>query len=68
MVVANVLRSVMFALFTSLASTALHNNMFTALLRAPMTFFDANPVGKIGSYCDHDAVDLLVSCAENSVK
>ena len=28
------------------ASQNLHNRMFTSILRAPVVFFDANPVGK----------------------
>ena len=46
MVVANILRGLIFAAFTSLASRVLHQRMFSSLLRAPMSFYDANPVGK----------------------
>jgi ATP-binding cassette subfamily C (CFTR/MRP) protein 4 len=39
-------RNIFFLVFAR-ASTALHNNMFQQILRAPVRFFDVNPVGII---------------------
>ena len=41
-----------FHLFVT-ASRALHNRMFAAIIRAPMQFFDTNPVGKSGYQIRH---------------
>ncbi|XP_018322257.1 multidrug resistance-associated protein 4-like [Agrilus planipennis] len=40
-------RSLLFYKLGMNASTHLHGNMFSALLRAPMRFFDVNPMGRI---------------------
>ena len=40
------LRSFIYFSMTSLSSRNLHRKIFTVLLRAPISFFDKNPVGK----------------------
>lgn len=39
------LRAILSFLICLSAARHLHNNMFKAILRAPMLFFDTNPVG-----------------------
>lgn len=45
--ITTVLRSITFFLICMRASKNLHNNIFGRLLRAPVAFFDTNPVGRI---------------------
>ena len=44
------LRALFISLFTHHASRDLHNAMFTKLLRAPIWFFERNPVGRCWMY------------------
>ena len=44
-----ILRALMFFKVTVDASQALHNLMFSSILRSHLGFFDTNPVGKYGS-------------------
>lgn len=41
------LRSLVFFAATVRASRVLHDRMLDAVLRAPMSFFDSNPVGRV---------------------
>ena len=41
------LRSVMFSLMTSRIARILHDDAYTALMRAPLSFFERNPVSKL---------------------
>ena len=45
LVVLSCIRVVNYYLFTTLAAKNLHNEMFSIVLRAPMSFFERNPVG-----------------------
>ena len=47
-------RVVMIVAATARASKSLHDWMFTALLRAPQSFFDATPSGRIINRCGKD--------------
>lgn len=42
----SLIRTVHFFIMCMLASVNLHNQMFQAVIRAPLSFFDKNPVGK----------------------
>ncbi len=42
----SLIRTVHFFLMCMLASVNLHNQMFQSVIRAPLSFFDKNPVGK----------------------
>ncbi len=44
------LSTVQFYVMCTVSSMKLHNQMFNAVLRSPMSFFDKNPVGKIHNY------------------
>lgn len=46
LIIMGCLRSLAFFTMTSLSSRNLHDKMFRVLLRAPISFFDKNPVGK----------------------
>ena len=41
-----VLSTAQFYIMCTISSTKLHKQMFNAVLRSPMSFFDKNPVGK----------------------
>ena len=41
------LQCITYACFTRLASINLHNKMFRIVMRAPMSFFEKNPVGQV---------------------
>ena len=49
LVLMSCLRSMFISLFTHHASRDLHNAMFDKILRAPMWFFERNPVGEYGT-------------------
>lgn len=57
-----ILRSLYFYSLCMRASINLHNTMFHTLLKAPMRFFDSNPIGRILNRFAKDvgAVDELV--------
>ena len=44
--VISLLRSIHYFLLCTHSSVVLHNRMFQAIIRVPVAFFDANPVGK----------------------
>ena len=46
-VLANAMLPIVCAVILLRGSTALHNRMFAAVLRAPMSFFERNPIGRI---------------------
>jgi ABC-type multidrug transport system fused ATPase/permease subunit len=56
------LRNIAFSWSMVRASTALHNNMFDKVLRAPMTFFWSNPSGRVLNRFskDMDNIDKLM--------
>ncbi len=60
-VVVSSIRAVIYAVFTTLAARNLHNKMFNMVLRAPMVFFERNPVGVYGLSHLHNIiiVDLI---------
>lgn len=65
LVVISLLRSFMFFSMAMMASTRLHNNMFSAITRAPMRFFHINPSGRILNRFSKDmgAVDEVLPSA-----
>lgn len=65
LVVVSLLRSFMFFTMAMRASTRLHNNMFSAITRAPMRFFHVNPSGRILNRFSKDmgAVDEVLPSA-----
>ncbi|KAF9409362.1 hypothetical protein HW555_011256 [Spodoptera exigua] len=65
LVVVSLLRSFMFFSMAMRASTRLHNNMFSAITRAPMRFFHVNPSGRILNRFSKDmgAVDEVLPSA-----
>lgn len=52
------LREVLWSYFALEASTRLHNTTFLRVLRAPMAFFDSNPLGRILSRFSKDIAVL----------
>eukprot|EP01126_Amoeba_proteus_P056636 TRINITY_DN7137_c0_g1_i2.p1 TRINITY_DN7137_c0_g1~~TRINITY_DN7137_c0_g1_i2.p1 ORF type:complete len:679 (-),score=153.04 TRINITY_DN7137_c0_g1_i2:44-2080(-) len=61
-------RSLLFAHFSLTSSTVIHNETFDKILRAPMSFFDVTPLGRILNRFsnDMDKVDIeLPSMFEN---
>jgi len=44
-----IMRAVLCYLIILAASRSLHSKMLTAILRAPVLFFDTNPVGELSS-------------------
>ena len=44
-----IIRAVLCYLIILAASRSLHSKMLTAILRAPVLFFDTNPVGELSS-------------------
>lgn len=57
------MRSFLLAFFNVKASERLHNDLLKSILRAPMTFFDTTPIGRILSRFSKDvySVDLELS-------
>lgn len=53
------IRGIFFYIMTLRATTILHNSMFKKIIRAPMLYFNQNPVGKIVSHFskDQDSAD-----------
>jgi ATP-binding cassette subfamily C (CFTR/MRP) protein 4 len=45
--VLNILKGLLFFYVCIHAAQVLHNRMFAAVLRAPVRFFDTNPIGRI---------------------
>lgn len=45
-IIINFARTIMFYFVCVNASRVLHNRMFASVLRAPIYFFDTNPIGK----------------------
>ena len=46
LIIFGVLRVVLFILLMLNSSTAVHNKMFSKILRSPILFFDTNPIGQ----------------------
>ena len=46
-IVVNLTRTVTFFFVCVNASRILHNRMFACILRAPILFFDTNPIGRV---------------------
>jgi ATP-binding cassette subfamily C (CFTR/MRP) protein 4 len=51
--VASVVRTLIFFNICMQASVTLHKLMFSGVLRAPMKFFETNPVGKARAFFAH---------------
>jgi ATP-binding cassette subfamily C (CFTR/MRP) protein 4 len=47
LMIVTTLQGITFACFARLASANLHNKMFNIIMRAPMNFFERNPVGRV---------------------
>jgi ATP-binding cassette subfamily C (CFTR/MRP) protein 5 len=62
LLISTTLRSVFFAWFTLRAATILHNGVFWKVTRAPMSFFDSTPTGRILNRFskDQDQIDDLL--------
>ena len=43
----SLLQCISYACFTKLAAVNLHNKMFSIVMRAPLVFFEKNPVGQV---------------------
>ena len=50
-VLLNYARVVLLCVICVNASRVLHNRMFAAILRAPIRFFDTNPIGTLSVHC-----------------
>ena len=51
LIVMGILRCVLLFVLVLRTSQVLHNKMFKAVLRAPVLFFDTNPIGKSYIHC-----------------
>ncbi|CAF2087418.1 unnamed protein product [Rotaria magnacalcarata] len=48
------LRTLLYFLSTHIAARTIHSQMFSSTLRAPIYFFDTNPIGRIINRCSKD--------------
>ncbi|XP_067118442.1 ATP-binding cassette sub-family C member 4-like isoform X1 [Centruroides vittatus] len=67
----SLVRTIAFFTMCMKASINLHNNMFNCIIRAPIAFFDNNPVGAILNRCSRDLGmidDLLPPCASDCIE
>lgn len=67
----SLIRTIAFFMMCMKASINLHNNMFRCIIRAPISFFDNNPVGAILNRCSRDLGiidDLLPPCASDCIE
>ena len=46
-IILNLIRTIAFFFVCVNASRVLHNRMFASILRAPVLFFDTNPIGRV---------------------
>ncbi len=72
----SILRTITFFTICMRASVNLHNRLFASVIRAPISFFDNNPIGILMNRCSRDlgiiddllpptafdAIELLVNC------
>uniref|UniRef100_A0A6B2KXT9 Uncharacterized protein n=1 Tax=Arcella intermedia TaxID=1963864 RepID=A0A6B2KXT9_9EUKA len=61
------LRGVIFSHFTLASSTQMHNDVFARVMRAPMSFFDSTPLGRILNRLSQDQDKADVSLPERLV-
>lgn len=64
----SLIRSVHFFIMCMVSSVNLHNKMFECVIRAPLRFFDCNPVGNysIASEIMQRILFIFFNCRENS--
>ena len=55
----SIARTTLFFVALLRSSRLFHNKMFAAVLRAPVLFFDTNPVGRYHHIISHDANGIL---------
>ena len=55
-----ILRCLLFLVLVLRSSQVLHNKMFKAVLRAPVLFFDTNPIGKCDMHCSYYVIRINV--------
>ena len=58
LIILNITRVIAFFVVCVNASQVLHNQMFASILRAPILFFDTNPVGRVLNRFSNDTGSL----------
>ncbi|CAF4225185.1 unnamed protein product [Rotaria socialis] len=60
------LRTILYFLSTHIAARTIHNQMFSSILRAPVYFFDTNPIGRIINRCSKDISSIDEKLSETT--